>query len=285
MGPDRETEHSTTSATPVLDASCMFPRLELPPVPGFRAPAQEPDAPAWQSPYADVVDPELQYRAMVERVAAMSDARAEAREPATELAPSPVPPPLAYMPELQAEPSHVQAKPSAAAIGVLLVTAGLLVWASQMAFSPALLALAGLLIAQLAVACAAAPRAGKRPLVLGGVAVVLALLAAKGGIHGFSDTAFVAGLFVLVAVLAALVLFGALQLLLRRGGEAASPLDLALRSGWRLRVAALVGVLGGGVQAHRTFSAVPDAIVTLLIVGVVVALLLPLVRGGSDRPA
>lgn len=317
MGRDADTTQATGAAAPP-DAAPRFPRLELPPFQGFRnhedddvgdapRPAARPsadaiaslppvvrllDEPAWSSPVPAPVDPEAEYRAMLERVAAYAPHAHTTRHapvivaPATATPNDPAPDPEPSGPQQEPRPSVVPqledpasivrpAARSTLALVLVVATAALLVWASRMAFSPALLALASLLVAQLAAAEAAASR---RPLLPAAGAGILALLAAKGAIAGFGEMAFVAGLFVLVAAVPTLLLFGVVQVVLRRQGEAAAPADLALRSGWKLRAGALAATIVAGVQAHRSFSAVPDAIVALGIVALVVVTLAAALR-------
>lgn len=152
------------------------------------------------------------------------------------------------------------------ALVLLLVAAALLAWASRMAFSPALLALSGLFVAEVAVALsltrAAAASHPTRSTVAAVASLLLVALAAKGALHGFGDMAFVAGLFVIAAIIPTLLLLGAVALVLRRRTPR-SLADESLRAASLVRLGAIVAVLAGGIQAHRTYSAVPDAVAAL----------------------
>ncbi|MCW2922286.1 MAG: hypothetical protein JWL76_2160 [Thermoleophilia bacterium] len=158
---------------------------------------------------------------------------------------------------------------SMVAVGLLLATAALLMWASRMAFSPALLAMAALLLTEVGIALS---RTGpKRPtpaLVAVAAAAAIALLALKDAFAGFGEMAFVASLFVLVAALPTLLLLGALEFVLRKRSSA-SPANDALRSGTMLRFGAALALLVSGFLAKDSFSAKPDTFAALAIIALV----------------
>jgi hypothetical protein len=294
-----------------------FPRIELPPVPTFAgaapatevaegevAPLRDEPLGTWQPPFAPSFSPEEQYRAMVERVATLSAAAPVAGPlavPAPLAAPAPVVNPVdtpvadlparttvsappdtvvPVMPELAPAPELAPHRTSRVALGLLVVLAIGLLWASRMAFSPGLMALAGLLYAQLAAAAAAA---GSRTLAIRVAvpAVAVSLVAIKGALGAFSEMAMTAGLFVLVAGLPALLVLGAVQLILRRRGDRASTADVALRDGWKLRFGALAALLVAAFVVRDSFSAKPDAFVTFGIVALVAITLLGALRARS----
>lgn len=268
-----------------LPEPLAFPRLQLPPVPVFRDADGEVrrvlDAPPsqWQSPLP-AADPETEYRY---RVAPPPPAPAVAAPPPAPLPAghSPVAVPVGVpVPEPEPAPPVAESPVASSRIApVLLLTCALLLaWASQMAFSSALLALAALLVAQLA-AAAAVVRCDRLPLVAAGGAAILAVLAAKGAAGQFSEMAFVAGLFVIAACVPTLLLLAGAQLVLRRRSDRRSPADDALHSAWVPRAVAVAAVLAAGVQAHRTYSAVPDAIVTFAVVALAARTLRCVLRG------
>lgn len=189
---------------------------------------------------------------------------------------------VAVMPELAPAPDLAPHRTSMVAVGILILLAVALNWASHMAFSPGLMALAALLWAQLAAGAAVSPRGRRLAIRAALPAAVLSLLALKGAIGGFSDMAMVAGLFVLVAGLPTLLLLGAAQFILHRRGDRASATDVALREGWKLRFGALAALLVAALLVRDSFSAKPDAFVTFGIVALVVLTLLPALRGRSD---
>lgn len=155
---------------------------------------------------------------------------------------------------------------SRVALVLLVVAAALLVWASRMAFSPALLGMSALLLSELAIGLALT--GSKRPtsaLVATGGAIVLGLLALKGAFAGFGEMAFVASLFVLVAALPTLLLIGALEFVLRRRSSD-SPANVALRAGTRIRFGAALLLLVTGYLAKDSFSAKPDTYAAFVIV-------------------
>ncbi len=171
---------------------------------------------------------------------------------------------------------------SKVAIVLLLVTALLTAWASRMAFSPALLAMSGLLFAELAIGLAnVGPRDGKRTLnatVAAGASVVITLLALKGAFGGFSEMAFVASLFVLVAALPTLLLLGATWFVLRRRANP-SPADRALAAGTKVRFGAALALLVSGYLAKDSFSAKPDTFVAFAIVALALLGAISVFRG------
>lgn len=242
-----------------------FPRLELPPVPrlgradGLVEPGYDEPPAQWRSPLSTQREPEDEYRHMVERVAALASGR-ETAMPAAAPAPPLAPAPRAAPPAEVEVPATVPA--SRVAAFLVLGCAVLLAWASHMAFSSALLACSALLLAQLSAAAVQTPGARMR-LLAGAASVLVSLASAHAALQGFSADAFVAGLFVIVAVAAAAPILGVAQLVLRRHPEA--PLDASLHAGWKLRAGALGLTLAAGVQAHRSFSATPDSVVALVV--------------------
>jgi hypothetical protein len=158
---------------------------------------------------------------------------------------------------------------SRVAVAIFVFTAVGLIWASRMAFSPALLAMSALLASEAAIGVArTGPRGSSRPVqatIAAGGAVVLALFALKGAFAGFGEMAFVASLFVLVAALPTLLLLGASEFVLRRRA-APSAADDALRAGTKLRFAAVLALLVSGYLAKDSFSAKPDTFVAFGLV-------------------
>jgi hypothetical protein len=175
--------------------------------------------------------------------------------PAPELAPTPtVPvPDIAQGEDVPAVEAATDVSPIA--VGILLVTAVLLVWASRMAFSPALLAMSALLLTELGIALSlTGAKRSTASLVAVGGAGVLGLLALKGAFAGFGEMAFVASLFVLVATLPTLLVLGAIEFVIRKR-SAPTPATLALRAGTRLRFGAALALLVTGYLAKDSFSA------------------------------
>lgn len=173
---------------------------------------------------------------------------------------------------------------SRVALVLLVVAAAVLVWASRMAFSPALLGMSALLLAEAGIALAVT--GATRPMsaiVAAGGAFVLALLALKGAFAGFGEMAFVASLFVLVAALPTLLVLGLLEFVLRKRSSA-SPADIALRAGTRVRFGAALLLLVTGYLAKDSFSAKPDTYATFVIVAIVVFGAAQVLRG-SGRAA
>lgn len=163
-------------------------------------------------------------------------------------------------------PADVPTDVSKGALALLLVGAALLVWASRMAFSPALLGMSALLLSEAAIALALT--GAKRPasaVVTAGGATVLALFALKGAFAGFGEMAFVASLFVLVAALPTLLVLGALEFILRKRSSA-SPANDALRSGTQVRLVGSLLLLVTGYLAKDSFSAKPDTYAAFVIV-------------------
>jgi hypothetical protein len=295
-----------------------FPRLVLPPAPTFGRPAPAPVATAkpivatrpvpalpatdadgravggrdeppatWQSPFPEPA-PTNAYTFQVVPPPMAPEAAQMPRPMIESAAPARTP-----VPTLDAsivdEPTTTDTRPSTIVLGLMAVTAALLAWASVMAFSSALLAFSGLLIAELALALSLArARGARRPTsaaVLAVVALGVGLLAAKGAIAQFGDMAMVAGLFVLISVVPSLLLLGAAAFVLRRRGDRRTLADEAIRSGTIVRFGALAGILLAGYQAHKTFTAVPDAIVALVIVALVAVNAVHVLRGSGRAAA
>ncbi len=173
---------------------------------------------------------------------------------------------------------------SRVALVLLVVAAALLVWASRMAFSPALLGMSALLLSEAGIALALT--GAKRPtsaVVAAGGALVLGLLALKGAFAGFGEMAFVASLFVLVAALPTLLLLGALEFVLRKRSSE-SPANVALRAGTRIRFGAASLLLVTGYLAKDSFSAKPDTYAAFVIVALAVLGVVQVLRG-SGRAA
>lgn len=293
-------------------SSVSFPRLELP-LPPFKAPASVIEAPApspvptsapatnldgrpiggydepvtgtWQSPFpAPVIDQGYVYQVVPPPQIDASNAVVPA--PAAEAASTVPLPDLAPVPE---PATATVVAPSKVVLGAFAVLAAALVWASTMAFSAALLALGALLASEIALALAASrPSAAVRSTPATAVAVVAgiaALLAAKGAFAQFGETAFVAGLFVLVSAVPTLLVLGIVAFVLRRRSASGnSPGERALRAGALVRFGALAAIIAAGVQAHKTFSAVPDAVVALAVV-VLAALNVAAALRGTGRAA
>jgi hypothetical protein len=178
----------------------------------------------------------------------------------------PMPSPAPQL-EAPANPDEGFAPASPVARFLFLALAAALVWASQMAFSAALLALAAMLVSEVAMAIAAgrapaAPRSSWVPL-FAVVSTLASLVAAYRAFGQFGEMAFVAGLFVLVAVVPSIIVLAIAGLLARRHGTSG---DQAIRSGTLLRFGVLAALMVAGYQAFQTFSAKPDAIVTFVIV-------------------
>lgn len=156
----------------------------------------------------------------------------------------------------------------AAVLALMTLSIILLVYAAHMSGSKALYACAALFISDLAIGesvrRAAQVRAQRAEVALAIGAGALVGLALWGVAHQFSMMAFVAGLFVVLAVVIVALLQVASGLVLRR--KAASLADQAVRAGSVMRWIALALTLLAGVQAFRSFSAVPDALVALPIV-------------------
>jgi hypothetical protein len=311
-------EPDTTETTPdaSVDARLAFPRLELPAVPDFAAAAADADvvteddlaphldepAGTWQPPFPPALDPESQYRALVDRVTAYTEPIAAATAgaviaPAPIADPEPAPVPdvqrtrpmrvpavdttttVPELPELAPAPQVAPLTTSVVAIAGLVLLAAFLVWASRMAFSPALLALSGLLLAQLAAAATASGKGGALPFVAGIPALGLAVSAAKGALGGFSDMAMVAGLFVIAAGGPTLLVLGIVQFVLHRRAGRAGAAETVLREGWKLRVGVAVAIVAAGVYVRDSFAAAPDALLTFGIVALVLFTLVPVARG------
>lgn len=269
------------------DTTTTFPRIELPPVPTFGGtvePLRDEPVATWQPPVAPPLSSEQRYRSMVERVATLATPvptqETPAHPPAQEaLAPAPAPSiePVAtpqssvpVMPELAPAPESTPLPASRIAIALMVVAVAFLAWASRMAFSPGLLGLAALLLAQLAAAASSSPRGRSLALRAAIPAIVVALLAAMQAIGNLtSGMAMVAGLFVLVAALPTLIVFVAVQVVLRRRGDRIGPADTALRDSWKLRAGTLAALLVAALLVRDSFSAKPDAIVALGIVALV----------------
>ncbi len=312
---DQGTDVEATGAA--VREPVRFPRLELPAVPVFSRPLTPADelpvqrplvdepAGAWQSPFpapdptntytfqvvpppppaqhAPPLDPPQPHaipRSVHATYCAMPSATPTMPAPASTTSPMPV---LAQAPELtQGVDDRAADAPwdvSPIALGILLVAAALLVWASRMAFSPALLAMAALMLAEAGIALSLT--GAKRPtsaLAAAGVAGVLGLLALKGAFGGFGEMAFVASLFVLVAALPTLLLLGAFEFVLRKRASD-SPAHLALRAGTRERFGAALALLVSGFLARDSFSARPDAFAALGILLLVGTAVVSIVRG------
>lgn len=283
-----------------------FPRIELPPVPALgrrertdvpvvaaptaAAPATaldgrpvggQDEAPSgWHYPYAGVI-PGESVRQVVPQPVPDSAAPQAAAAPA---ALTPVVPSLAPAPDLPPDGStpadDTDGGPSTVVLVLFGVSALALMWASRMAFSAGLLAFASLLMAELSLATSLRRRPGaSRPAsstILAVGALVIALNAARHAFAQFGEAAFVAGLFVLVAVVPTLLLLGIAALLLRRASSRAGE---ALQAWTMVRFGALAALLAAGVQAHRTFSAKPDAIVALAIVALAAFTAVSVLRG------
>lgn len=281
-----------------------FPRIELPPVPSFRrtrpeepagpvhaAPAtsidgrpvggQDDAAGGWQYPYA---------QAGPSGSGSTRQAVPPAQAPVAPVAPAPSTRPY-VMPQLEQVSDSDRAAdraddadtgPSTVVLVVFAVLAIALLWASRMAFSAGLLAFGSLLMAELSLAFSFARRSGaSRPAsstILAIGALLVAVNAARHALGQFGETAFVAGLFVLVAGIPTLLLLGVAALLLRRS-SAPSRANDALQSWTLVRLGALSALLAAGFQAHRTFSAKPDAIVALGIVVLVLLTSMSVLRG------
>lgn len=244
------------------------------PVGGFDEPARH----TWQSPFpAPQLNPADYSYQVVPPPAPVTAATAAPELPPAVSSVPPVSavPPLATMATSDGTPAADDTMPIATSTPVLVMFAILavgLVWASKMAFSAALLGFAALLVSELAIAMSLARRSNEprsaAATALAAIAGLGAVLAAKGAFAQFGEMAFVAGLFVLISVVPALLLLGATSLMLKRR-NADSPGDRALRDGTRVRFVALAAILLAGIQAHRTFSAKPDAIVALAIVALI----------------
>jgi len=148
------------------------------------------------------------------------------------------------------------------AAGLLLVSTTAMLYAAQMSGSVALLACAGLFLSDLSLGLR-----GLSARVCMAAALALTLWALIGVPGQFSDMAFVAGLFVVVAAVPVLAMSAVAGRLLRR--DDASTADLAVRARGKYQLLAVVLAMLAGVQAFRSFSAVPDALVTLSIVAMV----------------
>lgn len=293
-----------------------FPRIELPPVPslgrtsGGTVPVAAPGSPApaisldgrpvggqdespagWQYPYAATSTAGYTYHVPpppmpgpVPAGSAATSAPELAHGPGTESAPYVMPhvAPVSDRDAASDEADDADTGPSTVVLVLFAVVAVALLWASRMAFSAGLLAFASLLIAELSLATSFARRAGaSRPAssTLAAIAAVaVALNAARHAFAQFGETAFVAGLFVLVAGVPSLLAVAVATLLLRRS-SASSRANDALRSWTAVRLAALAALLVAGFQAHRTFSAKPDAIVALGIVALALLTAVAVLRG------
>ncbi len=170
---------------------------------------------------------------------------------------------------------------------VLLALAGGLAWASRMAFSASLLGLAALVASNLAIAISLTRRSSQpRPTsatLFAGIAGIGAAITALLAFREFTDEfAFVAGLFMLITIVPSLIAIGVVLLVLRKA-PAGAPID-ALRRGLVRMLPVLAAALVAGIQAHRTFSAKPDAIVAMVVV-VLVAMNVAAVLRGSGRAA
>jgi hypothetical protein len=285
----------TTTPAPTSPATDLDDRpvggRDEPPV-TWQSPFPEPAAasaytyrvvPPPMAPEAAQMPPSMVAAAAAAPVAAPAPIKASVPAPAR------TPVPAVAAPVIDDQPSEVATRPSTVALGLMAVTAALLMWASQMAFSSALLAFSGLLVAELALALSLArARGANRPLsstLLAVVALLVGLLAAKGAIAQFGDMAMVAGLFVLISVVPSLLLLGAAALVLRRRGDRRTLADEAIRSGTLVRFGALAAILAAGYQAHKTFTAVPDAIVALVIVALVALNAVHVLRGSGRAAA
>lgn len=311
-----EPDTSDTTTDAAVEARLAFPRLELPPLPTFATEHSAPevvsdedlephlDEPAgtWQPPFPPALDPEAQYRALVDRVSAYAEPVAAASPvitPAPIADPAPVPvqdPPrrsmrvpavgtttaIPELPELAPAPALAPRPMTIVAIAGMTALAVFLVWASRMAFSPALLAYAGLLFAQLAAAATASGTSSRLPLLAGIPALGLAVSAAKGALGGFSEMAMVAGLFVIAAGVVSLLVLGIVQLVMHRRAARAGAAETMLRDGWKVRFGALLAIIAAGVYVKDSFVATPDAILTFAMVGLVLATLAPVARGGDS---
>lgn len=164
-------------------------------------------------------------------------------------------------------------------IGILAIVC---IWASKMAFSASLLALSGMFVSELAlVAASLRSTANNRSRYVMATALpagAISILAVKSALAQFGDAAFVAGLFVLVTALPALIVLGVVSLVLRRRATL-TPVTTVIRSGSLVRFGALVAVLLAGYQAFKTFSAKPDAVVALGITAVTIYSVVSAVRG------
>lgn len=267
-----------------------FPRVELPPVPRLSAAMPAPHVPnrdepvsTWTSPLPMPVEPRpYTYQVVPPPPPSLSvgmHPAPAASSPMTPM-PAPVPAPIGMpaapapgrlsmptapivTPAPASAPVFVGVDSSNVAIAMLILTALLLAWASGMAFSAGLLAFGALLVAQVAEALAHRPAASNVvPRVLAVAAGIVALLAAKGAVAQFGEMAMVAGMFVVVACIPALLLICVTQLVLHRR-DAPSVADAALRRSFPVRAGALVAVLGAGGLAFSSFNPKPDAFVAL----------------------
>lgn len=205
--------------------------------------------------------------------------------PMAETPVAPAPTALASAPEPTTEPAPA-APANKAVATALLITALMLVWASRMAFSAALLSMSALLLAELARAASQSRTGTARPtaatlLMAGSVAIAgWSLLGAFGQMQPY---AFVGGLFVLIAAIPTLIVLLVTQRMLRRRTDRA-PGDDTLLATTRVRVIALAALTITGIQAHRTFTAKPDAIVAVVIAAGALWIALSVLRG-TDRAA
>lgn len=268
-----------------------FPRLVLPPVPTFRTPLTPADELPVQQPLRDEQPPTTwQYPFPQPEPtntyavpAPVQPTPIEVVAPTTN-APSPRPDAgeLARPADGVVETTEQATSLSKIALGLFLVTAAFLYWASGMAFSAALLGTAGLLVSELAIALSlTAPRGAGRPMpatIAAVAAVLLALLTLKGALHAFSDMAMVASLFVLAAALPTLLLLGAAAFVLRRRSPR-SLADDSLRAGTGLRFGVVVALLATGFIAKDSFSAKPDAFLAFALVALVAINALHVLRG------
>lgn len=303
--PQQDERTDVEASRTIPRARVQFPRLELPTVPAFarpmtpadELPVQRPlvDAPAgaWQSPLpapeatnsyafqaapqpAPTVAPAAPVpvpRHDVPRSAHATFCALPVAAPASQPAPirTGVPALVPAPATVQVEEGDVPAvdaptDASMVAVGILLVTAAALVWASRMAFSPALLAMSALLLTELGIALSlTGPKRPTSALIAVGAATVLGSWALKGAFAGFGEMAFVASLFVLVAALPTLLLLGATEFVLRRRSSA-TPANAALRAGTPVRVGAALALLVSGFLAKDSFSAKPDTFAAFAII-------------------
>jgi hypothetical protein len=285
-----------------------FARVQLPPIPSLGLPAMRLPSPSpapatdhdgrsvggrdeptgtWTSPLpAPAVPARMGYTFQVvpppvqETATAVMPAPVPATEPAPTAAPS-------VMPELEQPPAAVATAAASTVVAtILLVTAVVLVWASHMAFSAALLAMSALLLAELSRA-ASLSRAGEaRP--ASATMLAIASIGAAGwsllkAFGQFGEYAFVGGLFVLLAAIPTLIVFGVTWWMLRRRSDRAAG-DQTLMSGTRWRTLALAAMIVSGIQAQRTFTAKPDAIVAIAVAAFAVSIAVAVMRG-TDRPS
>ncbi|MBC7644224.1 MAG: hypothetical protein H7123_03790 [Thermoleophilia bacterium] len=158
------------------------------------------------------------------------------------------------------------------AMAMLIFCATLMMYAGNMSGSTALFACAALFMSDIALGVhvrtreMAAGATSRTHVDLAALLLpaVLVALTAWGLPHQFSDMAFVSGLLVaVVSIPVVLISFIAGRLLRRASASAA---DHAVHKRGMIRLAALAASLVAGVLAFQSFSAIPDALVTIPIV-------------------